>query len=143
MSTQTNSETVVFNDPPVPPPLPIVSYSDLLNMANVIHFNEEQDKIQLNVLKTMDEIDVRNRVVIWATSGFPDSYVLYAFQLCRSERCSDGVVRNDVLDYYTFLFPEHPLSTLLSVLQHRLPDMTLSYSYTDTYKICIHISKRV
>jgi hypothetical protein len=122
-------------------PVPILSLSDLMNIVDVIQANETEDKALISSLKTIDEFDVRNRIVTWAASGFPDAHVLFSFQLHKSERCSDGIVRNDVLDYYTFLCPDDPLPVVLSALEARLPGMKLTYSYTENFLICVHISK--
>lgn len=122
-------------------PAPILSLADLVGIVDVIIANEQADKNQMNVLKNIDEVDIRRRVVEWAALGFPDAFVLYSFQFHKSERCSDGIVRNNVLDYYNFLFPTEPITTILATVQQRLPGMKLTYSYTDNFTICVHISK--
>ena len=122
-------------------PVPILTISDLLNISEVIKSNEQQDIAQLNVLKNIDEQDIRSKIVTWGAQGFPNTYTIYSFQFHRSECCSDGIVRDNVMDYYNFLFPNQSLSDLLSSLELRLPGMRLTYSYTDDYRICVHISK--
>lgn len=136
--TTTPDTTLVYAPPE---PVPILTIQDLLTLSEVIKSNEETDTKQLRILKNIDEQDVRNKVITWAASGFPDAWTLYSFQCHKSERCSDGIVRKDVLDYYTFLFPDESLTEILASLQQRLPGMQLTYSYTSEFTISIHISK--
>jgi len=140
MDTQTTTSYIESMDTSTGP-IPILTLSDLLNVTEVIKSNEQQDIDQLSVLKNINEQDLRSKIVIWAARGFPDAHVIYSFQLHLSETCSDGVSRRNVIDYYTFLFPNQPLTSLLSEVEARLPGMRLTYSYTDNFAICVHISK--
>lgn len=123
-------------------PTPIISISDLLNTIDIIKSKEAEDKTRLTTLFNVNEADLRNRLILWGTTGFPSMYTLYSFQLHRSETCSDGIARRDGIEYYNFLFPETPLQNVLMNIEQRLPGMTLTYSYTADFLLCVHISKK-
>lgn len=123
-------------------PQPILSLSELVSMMDVIKNRENIDKQKLESITTVDEIDLRNRLISWGASGFTSAYALYTIQLDRLEKCSDGVVRDDVIDYVRYLCPNTTLANMLNDLEVRLPGMALSYSYTNDFILRIHVSQK-
>jgi hypothetical protein len=129
---------------PVQPvqPQSIISISDILNAIDVIQSQENIDKGLVETLITVNETDLRNRLIAWGMSGFLSGYVLYSLQFGRLEKCSDGITRNDLVDYISFLFPNTTLATILQTIESKLPGMTLSYSYTNDFILRVHVSQK-
>jgi hypothetical protein len=123
-------------------PAPILSLSDIVNTLNVVVAQETADKSLLDTLVAVNESDVRDRLVRWGAVGFPATHVLYSLQFNRPERCSDGVIRNDVMDYLHFLQPDVSIAMVLTALETRLPGMSLSYSYSNDFVLRIHVSRK-
>ena len=124
-------------DPPI-----IMSLSDLLSTLDVIASHEASDIQLIQTLTTVNETDLRNRLIAWGMRGFPSGYVLYSLQFSHLERCSDGVVRNDVLEYFNFLSPTTTIAGVLSDIESKLPGMSLSYSYTNDFVVSIHVTRK-
>lgn len=128
--------------PPPAQPSPIISLNDLMNAVDVIKSKEEEDKHKIqSTIVNVDEPELKNRLISWGIAGFPSTHVLYSIQLSKHGKCSDGIIRDSVLEYYNFLVPEIDISTTLNRIQDRLPGMILSYSYTDAFLLQVHISK--
>ena len=126
-----------------PPPQPdcILTIDDILSTAEAIQSKEAADRTVLDELINVDTMDLKNRLLTWGSLGCPTAHTLYTLQLNCLERCSDGVSRT-LLDYITYLNPTFSIVDTLAVLETRLPGMTLSYSYTTTYALCVHVSKK-
>lgn len=136
-------ELAKLTEPTVQPELqPVISLTELLNAVQVIESRETEDKRLIESLSTIDETDLRNRLISWATSGFPDLHILYSIQLSQLEQCSDGVVRNNVLDYFQYLSPTVSISDIVMLLQTKLQGMDLSYSYTNDFTVRVHVSRK-
>jgi hypothetical protein len=120
---------------------PILSIDEILSTAEVIRSREESDRTVLQQLTNVDTLDLKNRLLIWGSLGCPTAHTLYTLQLNYLDRCSDGVSRT-VLEYISYLNPTFSIVDTLAALEMRLPGMNLSYSYTTTYALCIHVSKK-
>lgn len=122
-------------------PIPIVSLDELLQTTEALTSVEESDRNKLRSLLDIDQVVLRSRLLAWASGGFPDQYVIYTIQLSQSTSCSDGVTR-DIVAYMTFLLPDFSLVGAVSTLESKLPGMGLSYSYTASKCLSIHVSKK-
>jgi hypothetical protein len=116
----------------------IISLDELLQTREAIVSSEANDRTKLLTLVNIDETELRNKLLVWATSGFLPNYILYEIQL--GSRCSDGVNRN-CMEYITYLGTTFEPVSSLNILQQRLPGMTLSYSYTHDFTFRVHVSK--
>ncbi len=123
-------------------PPPIITFLDIVNTLDVIRSQEDVDRTMLNTLIVVDEVDLRNRLVLWGTAGFPTAHVLYTLQFNHLEKCSDGIVRNDIINYIHYLYPSMTIVNLLTMIEPRLPGMALSYSYTNDFILRIHVSRK-
>lgn len=123
-------------------PQSIFSISDILIALDVIQSQENKDRDVLGSLVNVNETDLKARLIAWGMSGFPTGYVLYSLQFGRVEKCSDGIVRNDVVDYISFLLPETTIATILQNIESKLTGMSLSYSYTNDFIVRIHVSQK-
>lgn len=121
---------------------PILSLSDLVAAVEVIQSRENADRLLIQTLTTIDENDLRARLITWATLGFPNVYALYSLQLNRMEKCSDGIVRNDLLDYVQYLDSTLSITDTLAKLEAKLPGMSLSYSYGTDFTLRIHVTRK-
>ncbi len=121
-------------------PGPIVSIDELLQSAEATIFNETTDRNSLSELFVMNEVQLREKLRIWATQGFCANHILFEIQLHKLDICSDGQTR-DLLRYVKYLRPDCDIVQTLGALQSRLPGMTLSYSYTDDFKLRIHVTR--
>lgn len=123
-------------------PSQIISLSDIVNTIDIIKTRENDDRTLIKTITQINEEDLRNRLVGWGAAGFPDTHKLYTLQFNRLEKCSDGVIRNDVLQYFQYLEPEVSIVNTLNTLEARLPGMALSYSYTNDFIIHVHVSRK-
>lgn len=121
-------------------PIPLMSLEELLQTSEALKSLEQGDKNKLQSFLNIDQVLIRSRLLTWASLGFPPLYVIYTIQLSNHAICSDGVSR-DLLSYMAFLLPEFSLAAAVSDLQSKLPGMSLSYSYTLSNCISIHVSK--
>ena len=137
---------ITKNASDIPPPtesVSIISLTDLMNTLDVIKSKEQEDRDKVKtIIVNISDAGLRERLITWGALGFPDAYELFSVQLSK-HRCSDGVFRNNLVDYYSFLFPDTTLQDLVSKVQARLSEMTLSYSYTDDYLLKIHVQKNL
>lgn len=120
--------------------IPLMSLEELLQTSEALKSSEERDKEKLRNFLNIDQVLLRSRLLTWASLGFPSNYVIYTIDLNNPPVCSDGVNRN-LLSYLAFLLPEFSLAAAVSDLQSKLPGMLLSYSYTISNSISIHVSK--
>lgn len=122
--------------------MPIISFSELTNIIDVIRSREQEDKLKLVNLENVNEDTIRENLKKWAMSQFEDNHTFYVIQFSILDTCSDGVVRNNVFEYMTYLNPGFSLPGTLANLEQRLPGMRLSYSYTSNLTLYIHVSKK-
>ena len=126
---------------PPQPVLPeaILSLDDILSTAEAVQSKEAADRTVLQQITNVDILDLKNRLLTWGSLGCTPAHTLYTLQLNCLERCSDGVSRT-LLDYISYLNPTFSIVDTLAALETRLPGMTLSYSYTTTNSLCVHVS---
>lgn len=127
--------------PPNPSHVPIITIEELLQTKEAALLLEEEDRTALRTVLTIDEAQLKKQLLLWVGAGFPNSYVLHTVQLTIPPVCSDGVSR-DFLQYVSFLMPEFSISQVVLELEKRLPGMVLAYSYTNTYALRVHVSKK-
>jgi hypothetical protein len=126
---------------PPQPVLPeaILSLDDIFSTVEVIQLTEAADRAVLHQLLNIDTDDLKKRLLAWGSLGFPPAHTLYTLQLNCLEKCSDGIQRMS-FQYIHYLDPSFSISNVLAALETRLPGMTLSYSYTTTNTLCVHVS---
>lgn len=120
----------------------IITLTDLLGSVEAIQSKENADRALLQSFLDMTDDEIRNKLLTWAGVGFPDNFVFHSIQLNTLEKCSDGIARSDIITYIQYLNPQLSLVDFLKSLETRLPGMTLSYSYTQSFLLQIHVSKQ-
>lgn len=121
----------------VPPPPPI-SLSDILNDTQVLQRKEVADKAILESIGQISYEELRKKLVEWALRGFPNVYPINEVAVSAPPVCSDGEVRT--LQDYILYCSGKTLQQHIEVLQQRVADITVSFSYTG-FSIQIVVSK--
>lgn len=135
MSDPTTTRTVSTG------PIPLMTMEELLQTTEALKSLEERDRNKIRSFLDVDQVALRARLLSWANLGFPDQYVLYTIQFSQHHTCSDGVSR-DLLSYLPFLVPNFSIVDAVSQLEAKLPGMALSYSYTASNCLSVHVSKK-
>jgi hypothetical protein len=141
LSSSLPNPILVSSFEPSDPP-PIISFSELANAVDVIRSREDEDRAKITQIETLSSDIIRERVTKWAMAQFPENYPLHTAQFNTLSTCSDGVARGDIFDYMQFLNPTFSLVRTLHAIEQRLPGMKLTYSYTHTLMLYIHVSKK-
>jgi hypothetical protein len=128
--------TVTEPEPVLPSYIPTVSLEDLLSSQEALHFKEQTDKINLLKISVPDMNDIRKKLLVWASKGFPDLYSVLSFPLASPDLCSDGVQRS--LNEYIGFCSGKPLNDHIAVLQGYLHGIEVDYVYsTNTLSIVV------
>jgi hypothetical protein len=137
----TPSEPIGMNDvmnltpPPPPPPITI---NDLLSSVEVLTQKENQDKVALEGIGNMSHDTLKNKLLSWATAGFPNVYEITRVTITPPALCSDGVNRN-LADYIVFCSGK-TISEHVEVLAAKVTGMNITFANMGTY-IAIVVSK--
>ena len=117
-------------DPPSTNPFPgvegiIITMDDLLSNQAYISGVETRNK---EVLKNINFDLLKQSLVTWASTGFPDSTNIYSFQLetPNGNMCSNGVAR-DSWEYLPFLL-NLTIGQFVAAIQSKLSGINISYS---------------
>jgi hypothetical protein len=127
---------------PVPQQVVLVSLDEIANAVSVVKSHEESDKQKLTEFIRVPDETIRSRLIQWGMEGFANGYIFYTIQMSVLPKCSDGLRRDDIFEYIEYLMPGFSLVSAIRELEFKLPGMTLSYSYTDTKCLQIHVTKR-
>lgn len=122
---------------PTPPPPPI-NIDDLLNDVAVLQQKEASDKVMLDGISGIATDTLRQKLVTWATQGFPNAWTLMEITVRPPAQCSDGGVR-DLAGYISFVSGK-TLAEHVAALQARMGGITASFAWTGT-SILIVVSK--
>ena len=134
------SETISIVDlPRLPeePPVPI-SINDLLQSVEVMQKKEADDKLLLESIGNMSHEELKQKLLAWATKGFPNIYEIYQISIIVPEKCSDGQVRN-LADYILFCSGK-PMYEHVQKLSEKVNGISLAFVNMQSY-IGIVVSK--
>ena len=124
---------------PTPPePEPPIQISDLLNDVAVVQQKEADDKSVLDGISGISSDGLRQKLVVWATQGFPNAYTLMEISIQPPAQCSDGVAR-DLAGYIAFVSGK-TIADHVAALQARMSGITASFAWNGT-SILIVVSK--
>jgi hypothetical protein len=116
----------------------IMTLEELTASQEALQNKENSDSRLVNTFVNPDTTVIRTRLLQWASSGFPDIFVLSSIELIPPTVCIDGTTRNGY-DYVQYLSGKS-LGDHVRALEQKLPGMALSYS-TPGNMIQIHVSK--
>jgi len=131
----TNSNGFIPEPPPPPGPITI---DDLLNSTAVILKKEADDKTALEGIGNISHEELKSKLLLWATAGFPNVYEIHRLTIVPANVCSDGITRN-LSDYIIFCSGKS-ISEHVGVLQAKVNGMSISFANMGTY-ISIVVSK--
>lgn len=115
-----------------------ISIDDILNDIEVVRQKEATDKDTLEGIATIPAETLRQKLVSWATQGFPNAWTLQEVVVQPPAQCSDGVARS-LADYISFVSGKS-IGDHIVDLQTRLTGITAGYAWSGT-SILIVVSK--
>lgn len=126
-----------MNLTPPPPPAPI-TIDDLLSSVEVLTQKENEDKATLEGIGNMSHDTLKNKLLSWATAGFPNVYEITRVTINPPALCSDGVNRS-LADYIVFCSGK-TINEHVDVLANKVTGMNITFANMGTY-ISIVVSK--
>ena len=121
--------------PSEPVPEPPLSIEDLMNDVAVLQQKEATDK---SALDAIGSLSIREKLVTWATLGFPNAWTVHEVYVQPPAQCSDGVAR-DLAGYIQFVSGK-TIAEHVAVLQTRVTGIIVSYAWTGS-AILVVVSK--
>lgn len=136
-----SENTIVGNStdqPIVILPPPVISMNDILSAVEVVTQKEETDKAALESIGTMSFDDLKSKLLVWGTLGFPNVYEVRRLIITPPTVCSDGVSRG--LSEYIQFCSGKSIQDHVAALQQRVQDMVITFANMGTY-IAVVVSK--
>ena len=125
-------------EPLAPVPLPF-SIKDLINSCDVVLAKETNDRASVLSFVNMSIDSIKPKLYIWASIGFPSSYMVSTFELTAPATCSDGVRRTH-LEYFEYLM-NGKMNDWLNSMNAKTSGMYFTFSHNGSSCIHLHISK--
>lgn len=119
-------------------PPPVITMNDILSSVEVVSQKEQADKATLESIGNIPFDHLKNKLLVWATLGFPNVYEIHRLTITTPTVCSDGVVRN-LADYIEFCSGK-TIQDHVASLQQRVQDMLITFANMGTY-IAVVVSK--
>jgi hypothetical protein len=123
-------EATTEQNPVILPP-PVITMNDILSSVEVVVQKEQNDKATLESIGTMSFEELKNKLLVWATLGFPNVYEIKKIVITPPTVCSDGVTRG-LTEYIEFCSGKTMQDHVIA-LQQRVQDMTISFANMGTY----------
>jgi hypothetical protein len=121
-----SSNLFPLSDVSLPTEPATISLADILNSAQVVTQKEASDKALLESIGTASLNEITNKLIVWATTGFPNAYPLFNISITPPAVCSDGVTR-DLTAYIQFCSGK-TINEHVQVLQDRMTDIIVSFA---------------
>lgn len=115
------------SQPAVEPVLEVIRLDEILSVPEVRRQKESADNVTLQTIANPNLVDIRNRLVQWATNGFAGDCTLFSVSIQTPDVCSDGTTRS-LADYIQFVSAK-TIHEHLALLQLRLPDFVVLFVY--------------
>ncbi len=126
-------------EPPTQPPPPApITIDDLINAAEVVAKKEADDKLALEAIGNISHEELKTKLLLWASSGFPNVYEIHRVVITPPSLCSDGVSRE--LSEYIVFCSGKTISEHVALLQAKVQGMVISFANMGVY-ISIVVSK--
>lgn len=105
-----------------------INIDSILSSREFFTAKENYDRDTLRALANIPTETLYPRLVEWATHGFQGGFTLTSITLVPPNFCSDGIIRT-FQEYIDFIAGEGGHMTIISQLQSRFQDITISTSY--------------
>jgi len=115
------------------------SIEDLINSVDVVLSKETTDRASVLSFVNMPIDSIKPKLYIWASIGFPSSYMVSTFELTAPSACSDGVRRTHV-EYFEYLM-NGKMNNWLNSMNAKTSGMYFTFSHNGYSCINLHISK--
>jgi len=119
-------------------PQHIATLDELMSSYSAVVTQEQNDIINLSVLKNPSREGFRNQLFQWAAAKFPDLYVVQSIDVNPPTICSDGVTRN--LGKYIEYCLGTDMGTIIQEIAALLIGINPTWS-TDGNTLRIHVTK--
>ncbi len=113
------------SQPAVEAPIEVIRLDEILSIPEVRRQKEAADNTTLQTIANPNLVDIRNRLVQWATNGFAGDCLLFSISIQPPEVCSDGVTRS--LGEYIQFVSGKTIHEHTDLLRIRLPDFVVSF----------------
>ena len=100
---------------------------------------ETNDRASVLSFVNMPIDSIKPKLYIWASIGFPSSYMVSTFELTAPATCSDGVRRTH-LEYFEYLM-NGKMNDWLNSMNAKTSGMYFTFSHNGSSCIHLHISK--
>lgn len=108
-----------------------ITIDDLLTSYELLVKKESEDKVLLDSIGNMSHDELKNKLVSWASLGFPNAHEVHRISINLPSKCSDGVVR-DLTSYIEFCSGKTIHQHVASV-QQKLSGITVSFANMGGY----------
>lgn len=115
-----------------------ITIADLLNSIEVIKQKELIDKGILESIGNMSYEDLKQRLLLWATSGFVNLYEINRITIVPPEKCSDGIVR-DLTNYIQYCSGK-TIQEHIEILANKVSGINITFANFGLY-IAILVSR--
>lgn len=132
------NDLIAYTPTPPAPPQPI-TIDDLLATNQMLLKKEADDKATLEGIGSISHEELKNKLIVWASSGFPNAFEIDRLSINPPQLCSDGVSR-DLASYIEFCSGK-PLQDHVAVLQAKVTGMSISFANMGNY-ISIVVTKQ-
>lgn len=132
--------TISVDLTPPAPPAYIITLDELLASQEVLRKKEAEDKMIIDTIDSPNVLDLRAKLLQWATLNFPDAFPVFSVNVNPPQVCSDGVTRG-LYDYIQFC-SGMSIAEKLKSLEARLQGIQVLNSYSGN-TITIHVTKSI
>jgi hypothetical protein len=126
------------DEPVVILPPPVITLDDIMSSIEVVTQKELADKNTLESIGNIGFEDLKNKLLVWGTSGFPNVYEIYKITIVPPTTCSDGVKRG-LTDYIQFCSGKS-IQEHVAALQQRVQDIVVTFANMGSY-IAVVVSR--
>lgn len=119
-------------------PTYIMTLEQLVQYHDTTIDSENKDKIAMDFIVKPGTSGVQQKLIQWASAGFPSSYQVLSVDLIRPSPCSDGQSRN--MQSYISYLTGSDIMTLTTAFQSNFLGISFSYSINGNV-VNLHASK--
>lgn len=103
----------------------------LVSEHDLLLKKEAEDRALANTIEFPDTVAFKAKLMEWASNGFPRGHPVFSVTLSPPAVCSDGVTRNDFVEYAEFLCGTTILE-MTTRFSSKLKGITIEYVTNET-----------